>query len=401
MGSPSAYSLRALETARECVILGARPRTIAHLTGLTPGYILRAVYCERYPAPIGRPQYSEDFFFKTTRRLQAEACFLATHYRRLTREGFMQADALIAAFRHHRATQPDSTFGFDQAFFLISRLDGIWAATKSGLSFVECLNCRSPYLAPHGMAQRDSCPVCRTDWRLKSRARARVRASSPPAPPVDPPKLNRPRQDAPWQLDLDIAHVRLVGRLQQLGAGDKVLAVLAEEPRAKLFRAPRGRPTQPGHPTPSDRGCGSAPRGCSSSGPTLPRRSARCSRTTSFAAFPRPRRRSSRSSPLPGFLSRRPKGRHAGRSCPRAARRRTRPFAWRRPTSCWLVWLGRSRFWHSHLLRERPRHMRELPALRPPSRITRHRLQAHRRRCRRLRPMEHAPPPQSPGPKAA
>lgn len=243
MGSPSAYSLRALETARECVILGARPRTIAHLTGLTPGYILRAVYCERYPAPIGRPQYSEDFFFKTTRRLQAEACFLATHYRRLTREGFMQADALIAAFRHHRATQPDSIFGFDQAFFLISRLDGIWAATKSGLSFVECLNCRSPYLAPHGMAQRDSCPVCRTDWRLKSRARARVRASSPPAPPVDPPKLNRPRQDAPWQLDLDIAHVRLVGRLQQLGAGDKVLAVLAEEPRAKLFRAPRGRPT--------------------------------------------------------------------------------------------------------------------------------------------------------------
>ncbi len=28
-----------------------------------------------------------------------------------------------------------------------------------------------------------------------------------------------------------------------MGAGDKVLAVLAEEPRAKLFRAPRGRPT--------------------------------------------------------------------------------------------------------------------------------------------------------------
>jgi flagellar transcriptional activator FlhC len=168
VGSPLAYSLRALETARQCVILGARLRTIAHITGLTPGYILRAVYCKRYPAPIGRPQYSEDFFFKTTRRLQAEACFLATHYRRLTSEGFLQADALIAAFRHHRATQPESTLGFDQAFFLISRLDGIWAATKSGLSFVECLNCRSPYLAPHGMPQRDSCPVCRTDWRLKS-----------------------------------------------------------------------------------------------------------------------------------------------------------------------------------------------------------------------------------------
>lgn len=243
MGSPSAYSLRALETARQCVMLGARLRTIAHITGLTPGYILRAVYCERYPAPIGRPQYSEDFFFKTTRRLQAEACFLATHYRRLTSEGFRQADALIAAFRHHRATQPESTLGFDQAFFLISRLDGIWAATKSGLSFVECLNCRSPYLAPHGMPQRDSCPVCRTDWRLKSRARARVRMSTPPALAADPPKPKRSRQDVPWQLDLDIAHVRLLGRLQQLGAGDRICAVLAEEPRAQLFRAPRGRPT--------------------------------------------------------------------------------------------------------------------------------------------------------------
>jgi hypothetical protein len=47
----------------------------------------------------------------------------------------------------------------------------------------------------------------------------------------------------PWQLDLDIAHVRLLGRLQQLGAGDRICAVLAEEPRAQLFRAPRGRPT--------------------------------------------------------------------------------------------------------------------------------------------------------------
>lgn len=244
MGSPfSSYSLRALETARQCVMLGARLRTIAHLTGLTPGYIERAVYCERYPAPIGRPQYSEDFFFKTTRRLQAEACFLATHYRRLTSEGFLPADALIAAFRHHRATQPESILGFDQAFFLISRLDGIWAATKCGLSFVECLNCRSPYLAPHGMPQRDSCPVCRTDWRLKSGARARVRRPPPPGLAVAPSKPHRPRQDPPWQLDLDIAHVRLLDRLHQLGAGDRICAVLAEEPRARLFRAPRGRRT--------------------------------------------------------------------------------------------------------------------------------------------------------------
>jgi hypothetical protein len=67
---------------------GARLRTIAHLTGLTPG-----TSCEPSTASDtgpDRPQYSEDFFFKTTRRLQAEACFLATHYRRLTSEGFLR-----------------------------------------------------------------------------------------------------------------------------------------------------------------------------------------------------------------------------------------------------------------------------------------------------------------------
>jgi hypothetical protein len=239
--STSANSLRALETARQCAMLGARLRTIAYITGLTPGYITRAVYCEQYPAPIGRPQYSEEFFFKTTRRLQAEACLLATHYRRLTGEGFLPADALIAAYRHHRATQPASPLGFDQAFFLISRLDGIWAATKSVLLFVECLNCHSAYLAAHGIAKRDSCPVCRTDWSLA--ARPRTSTATPPGLASDPPKPIRPGDNSTWQLDLDIAQVRLLRRLQRLGAGDRVCAVLAAEPRASLFRAPRGRST--------------------------------------------------------------------------------------------------------------------------------------------------------------
>lgn len=241
MVSRSANSLRALETARQCAMLGARHRTIAYITGLTPGYIARAVYCEQYPAPIGRPQYSEDFLFKTTRRLQAEACFLAGHYRRLTGDGFLPADALITAYRHHRATQPASALGFDQAFFLVCRLDGIWAATKSVLGFVDCSNCNSAYLAAHGMAKRDSCPVCRTDWGLV--ARARTSAAAPPRLAPDPPKAVRKAHKSTWQLDLDIAHVRLLRRLERLGAGDKVCAVLSEEPRANLFRAPRGRPT--------------------------------------------------------------------------------------------------------------------------------------------------------------
>ncbi len=240
MLSTTAASLRALETARQCAMLGAHHRTISFITSLTPGYIGRAVYCKQYPAPIGRPQYSEDFLFKTSRRLQAEASLLAAHYRRLTHDGFLPADALITAYRHHRTTHPSSELGFDQAFFMVSRLDGIWAADKSVLSFVECRNCRSAYLAAHGMAKRDNCPVCRTDWQAPSRRRS---ASKPSRPAPAPPVSTRHDQDEPWQLELDIAHVRLVRRLEQLGAGHRVCAVLAGEHWTNLYRASRGRPT--------------------------------------------------------------------------------------------------------------------------------------------------------------
>lgn len=241
MVSTTAASLRALETARQCAMLGARHRTISFITGLTPGYIARAVYCKQYPAPIGRPQYSEDFLFKTTRRLQAEASLLAAHYRRLTDDGFRPADALIIAYRQHHTTHPFSDLHFDQAFFMVSRLDGIWAANKSVLSFVECLNCHSAYLAAHGMAKRDNCPVCRTDWQAPSRRRSAAKPLRGPTPPQPTPA--RAEQHEPWQLDLDIAHVRLLRRLEQLGAGHRVRAVLAEEPWANLFRASRGRLT--------------------------------------------------------------------------------------------------------------------------------------------------------------
>lgn len=241
MVSTTAASLRALETARQCAMLGARHRTIAFITQLTPGYISRAVYCKQYPPPIGRPQYSEDFLFKTTRRLQAEASLLAAHYRRLTGDGFRPADALITAYRHHRTTHPASELHFDQAFFMVSRLDGIWAANKSALSFVECLSCHSTYLAAHGMPQRESCPACRTDWQAPSRRRTAPKLLHAPTPALPTPA--KAEQHEPWQLDLDIAQVRLLRRLEELGAGRKVRAVLAEKPWANLFRASRGRQT--------------------------------------------------------------------------------------------------------------------------------------------------------------
>jgi hypothetical protein len=59
--------IRSLETARECVRLGARQRTIAWLTGLPTSFIFHNVYDAEHLPPRGRPPYTEDFIYRALR----------------------------------------------------------------------------------------------------------------------------------------------------------------------------------------------------------------------------------------------------------------------------------------------------------------------------------------------
>lgn len=154
--------VRSLETARECALLGARKRTIAWITGLPPTFILRNVFDRDNPAPCGRPPYMEDFIFRAPLRLQAAASAFAVQYRALTAEGFTPAHSLIVAFRHYRSFKDAPAFCFDEAFYLVCNLDGLWACSARKLELVRCRRCAGSHLAPRGATATESCPYCKT-----------------------------------------------------------------------------------------------------------------------------------------------------------------------------------------------------------------------------------------------
>jgi len=153
--------VRSLETARECALLGARKRTIAWITGLPPTFILRNVFDQENPAPCGRPPYTEDFVFRAPLRLQAAASAFAVKYHALTTDGFTPAHSLLAAFRHYRSFADAPAFCFDEAFYLVCNLDGIWASGARKLQLTRCRRCGSKHLAPWGSTPSQGCPFCK------------------------------------------------------------------------------------------------------------------------------------------------------------------------------------------------------------------------------------------------
>ena len=76
----------------------------------------------------------------------------AAKYRLLTAEGIAPAQALITAFRHYGSVVSQPSFSFDEAFFVVSNLDGIWAASTRTLELGACRRCGCLHLLPHGAA---------------------------------------------------------------------------------------------------------------------------------------------------------------------------------------------------------------------------------------------------------
>lgn len=216
--------IRSLETARECVSLGARQRTIAWVTGLPAGFILDKVFDARHPAPRGRPPYSEKFLFGSPLRIQAEVSAFATKYRLLTSEGFVASRALVTAFKHYLSMAPGPSLSFDEAFFVVANLDGIWAVSAATLELGGCRRCGCLHVFPRGGALHDGCPFCKL-----------------PDGAVDSPLLQRHAPPTARQasvqgdaieghsaaLDQRIRAMRLERSLEALGAHERIVATIA------------------------------------------------------------------------------------------------------------------------------------------------------------------------------
>jgi flagellar transcriptional activator FlhC len=219
--------IRSLETARECVRLGARQRTIAWLTGLPASFIFQNIYDAQHLPPRGRPPYTEDFIYRSSLKVQAEIGMVAAKYRLLTAEGIAPAQALITAFKHYRSVARQPSFSFDEAFFVVSNLDGIWAASIRSLELGACRRCGCLHLLARGAAPAAAgCPYCRTH-------RADL-APAPLAPGSDhwvpASGRNAAAATVPAALEQQIRSLRTERMFERLGAHPRVVATLTGAP---------------------------------------------------------------------------------------------------------------------------------------------------------------------------
>ena len=168
--------LRAIRQAKDCCDLGARARTIHHVTGLTPRDVGRLFFNDPQNTPRGRAPDSPEWYHGANLLYRAEASIFIAIYRRLRASGFAAGETLIGAYRHYQTfCQCPYRISFDRAFDLASHTDGIWVAKAPVFSVVTCPVCHSEYLATFGSVAttNEDCPFCKlvkrhnTDQRIK------------------------------------------------------------------------------------------------------------------------------------------------------------------------------------------------------------------------------------------
>ena len=210
---------------------GARTRTISILTGMPLGIVVRHVFGAGLSSAVGRPPYAEEFVFRATLAVQGEIGVFARAYRRLRAEGFPASRSLLAAYRQHANVFVPPALCFDEAFFLVSCLDGIWGARYQTLELHDCRTCGSPHVLPAGPGAGGQCALCKVSSKPHLHAPARRPAAQPPVP-----------RDS-VEIDRTIAVLRLQQAMEDHGADPRIINAVAP-----LKRAPGDEPVRCGRP---------------------------------------------------------------------------------------------------------------------------------------------------------
>lgn len=231
--------IASLQLALDCAGLGACRRTIVLLTGLAPNFVLRTVYGPSLPPPKGRPTYTEEFYFRSTARVQSEASAFAVKYRSLLGCGLLPHESLLAAFRHYRSNTTRASFTFDEAFFLICQLDGRWACSEPTLQLTRCRRCGTSHVAPLGSLPTNECPLCRLETAKNGKSLERHASHSKRIPK----RVSARSTNGDDNLSVYIEALRTRSLLEGLGAHKRVIdALLSDQPIPFV-------PSQPQRPT--------------------------------------------------------------------------------------------------------------------------------------------------------
>lgn len=177
--------MRALSLARDCAALGARVRTIHHLTGLRPQELLQLLFSECEPPPRGRAPDTREWYHNANLLYRTEASIVVSNFRRVRQMGFAAAEALIAAYRYYQSVyRPPSRISFDRAFDLAAHTEGLWIAKAPSFHLASCSRCGSESIDALGSKETSvrPCPFCQL---LERHDRdPRLTASFPHVPPI-------------------------------------------------------------------------------------------------------------------------------------------------------------------------------------------------------------------------
>ena len=180
MSTRADRQLSAMRLAQDCAQLGARVRTIHHLTGLNTRDVQRLFFNDPQAIPRGRPPNSLEWYHGANLIARAESSIFMSIYRRLRNTGFGAAETLVSAYRAYQAVcQCSHRISFDRAFDLASHTDGIWLASTPVFDVIACPTCGSDVLMAIGslVHSSDHCPFCRLVQRY--RCDPRIQASFP------------------------------------------------------------------------------------------------------------------------------------------------------------------------------------------------------------------------------
>jgi flagellar transcriptional activator FlhC len=156
--------MRALSLARDCAELGARVRTIHHLTGLRPSELRYLLFSDQHPPPRGRTPDTREWYHGANLLHRMQASVVVSNFARLRHLGFAPAESLVGAYRYYLSLYGElHRISFDRAFDLAAHTEGLWIARMASFHVVRCSRCGSEYLDALGSAPSDdgACPFCR------------------------------------------------------------------------------------------------------------------------------------------------------------------------------------------------------------------------------------------------
>jgi hypothetical protein len=165
--------VHALDVARRALAAGARPSTVAFLTGLDRWALRRYFVFEagEGPRPGKRPDSPERFIKNATLFTMIDASMVYAIFRDHRDRWPHPADALLAAYAHYVSRRIGHELSFDRVFYVVSWTDRLWAwATRDAVfRFTACGQCHCRYLAPPAAVDNHArdCPFCKLTLRYR------------------------------------------------------------------------------------------------------------------------------------------------------------------------------------------------------------------------------------------